>query len=162
MGTTFVLRRRADATGPALYYPPHAIRRAEWPTVTLANAARACLLDASAWTAMSKREARAADAADFKVARDGAIRSLLSAACKDHGERAFTETPGDMMTFPQLRDGVIVRVPVVILSTIAEGPGRGYVAKFADNALRHLPHDWALDPCEPTEWLALAGNGAAS
>ncbi len=49
MGATFVLRWRADATGPALYYPPHAIRRAEWSSEALARAARAGLFDGADW-----------------------------------------------------------------------------------------------------------------
>ena len=154
----FVLHRPAVAGHPVAYYPPGAIKRAEWLTAEDAEAARGGLIDAPAWTVMSRREARAEDAAAAKVARDAAVREALRGAFAEHGERKFTETPGDLMAFPQLRGGAIVKVPVVVLRAIPDGPACGYVVKFADNAIRHLPQDWPLGPCGVDEWLALTAR----
>lgn len=158
---TFVLRRPPSAFGPLAYYPPNAIKRAEWLTAEAADAARVNLTDAPAWTVMTKKDARAEDTLVRRGMTRAAIREALTAAGKAHGKRAFTETPGDLMTFPQLRDGVIVPVPVVVVQIIPDGPARGFVAKFADNALRHLPHDWPLDPCGVDDWLAYAKREGA-
>ena len=46
----FVLRRPPSAFGPLAYYPPNAIKRAEWLTAGAADAARVNLIDAAAWT----------------------------------------------------------------------------------------------------------------
>ncbi len=158
----FVLRRPPSAFGPLAYYPPNAIKRAEWLTAGAADAARVNLIDAAAWTVMTKKDARAEDAAAREVAFQTATCAALKVAWSAHGECAFTETPGDLMTFPQLRDGVIVPVPVVVVQTIHDGPARGFVAKFADNAIRHLPHDWPLDPCGVDEWLTYAKREGAT
>ena len=83
----FVLRRPPSAFGPLAYYPPNAIKRAEWLTAGAADAARVNLID---------------------------------------------------------------------------GPALGSIAKFVDNSIRHLPHDWPLDPCGVDEWLTYAKREGAT
>jgi hypothetical protein len=152
MASRYVLRRPGTAFAAVAYYPPGAIRRALWPTAEAAEAARDGLVDASAWTVMSEKEARTEDARLAKAIQDRAVREALLAAYAEVGERPFTETPGDLCVIPRLCDRDFIHMPVVVVRRIQDGPARGFIVKFPDNAVRHMPHDVPLDECGATEW----------